>query len=487
MTTTKPKRFRLSIVGAIEDQPRLIRAYGRVPGGEIALVLSPLESRGILLSITKARTVVWEAEGADSPLIPESPAVVNEAIQRIREAQTSSRESGPTTLRGRWAGHLIVHDGVPQVALTRKLATYGVLRVTSHQEQGWKWHFERGARWFTDEDDGSTGGFATLSEVIEAGVIGAMQLVRPACAVRDTRRRAALDAAYAAKRPIRVPADPRDPTERLGRRRRRAASPPQPVEDGLPTPEAPRDAEGVHQLAEAITREAGPLTAITRSSWLWEDPVPLSEIASWFDANGFLAIGKQIRDYGGSIGVTRGEFITQIKASVRDAERASSVSDPALFKAARRQIRDLSKSVESAPAQMARARMLLRYTTALVHSPRCQGAERQQAMEALQRAVRAYEDARIAIVNGDPWDAVQTLRRIGERVALTAAKAAKACAHPAPKHTPCSCDAKPEKPKRRRRSPRRKSPPKKKDTSRDQQLLMLFSEAISAATTGPSS
>jgi len=35
---TKPKRFRLSLVNAAEDVPRLIRAYGRACMGEFALV-----------------------------------------------------------------------------------------------------------------------------------------------------------------------------------------------------------------------------------------------------------------------------------------------------------------------------------------------------------------------------------------------------------------------------------------------------------------
>ena len=35
------QRFRLALVNAAEDVPRVIRAYGRACGGEFALVLRP--------------------------------------------------------------------------------------------------------------------------------------------------------------------------------------------------------------------------------------------------------------------------------------------------------------------------------------------------------------------------------------------------------------------------------------------------------------
>ena len=51
--STKPKRFRLSLVNAAEDVPRLVRAYGRACMGEFALVLRPREQRGLLVLMTK--------------------------------------------------------------------------------------------------------------------------------------------------------------------------------------------------------------------------------------------------------------------------------------------------------------------------------------------------------------------------------------------------------------------------------------------------
>ena len=59
---------------------------------------------------------------------------------------------------------------------------------------------------------------------------------------------------------------------------------------------------------------------------------------------------------------------------------------------------------------------------------RSKGREQREAVESIQRASQAYESARTAILEGRSWDAQRTLRRIGERVALGAAKAARACA-----------------------------------------------------------
>jgi hypothetical protein len=77
---------------------------------------------------------------------------------------------------------------------------------------------------------------------------------------------------------------------------------------------------------------------------------------------------------------------------------------------------------------MERARKLIRYAASMSRSKLCQGKEQREAAEAVERAVAAYEDARKAINAGQAWDAVRTLRRIGERVALAAAKAARSCA-----------------------------------------------------------
>jgi hypothetical protein len=54
------KRFRLKITDKFEDRPRLITAYGRVKGGEVGLVLRPLDHRVLLVHITKEGARVWE-------------------------------------------------------------------------------------------------------------------------------------------------------------------------------------------------------------------------------------------------------------------------------------------------------------------------------------------------------------------------------------------------------------------------------------------
>ena len=69
--STKPKRFRLSFVGPIEDQPRLIRAYGRACDGEFALVMRPHEGRAVLVLITKkVGAFIWRSgEASDDGLV----------------------------------------------------------------------------------------------------------------------------------------------------------------------------------------------------------------------------------------------------------------------------------------------------------------------------------------------------------------------------------------------------------------------------------
>lgn len=54
------KRIRLNITDKFEDRPRLITAYGRVKGGEVGLVLRPLDHRVLLVHITKEGARVWE-------------------------------------------------------------------------------------------------------------------------------------------------------------------------------------------------------------------------------------------------------------------------------------------------------------------------------------------------------------------------------------------------------------------------------------------
>jgi len=501
--TAKPKRFRLSFVGPIEDQPRLIRAYGRACDGEFALVMRPSEGRAVLVLITKSDgAFVWRSgaeteddglvhakatvlrdgrtklrietgdhagvsflpyedlsasvghgelvevafapddqfahvrdagSGGDAPLRPETPITAREAVALIKAEQKNVPKSGPTTLRGRWTGTLSCEDGQPRVELRRKLATYGTLTVSSHMGSGWSWSFERSDKWFSDDGVSSGEGFATLSAAIEGGVLGAMSLVREACSFRDTRRRAAHDPAYAAKHPIKTPKPMRNPTERLGTRGRgrkaRVAAPPKPVEDGTPAPDVPQTPAALGRMAEEVSREGDALAELTGRRWIWEETTRASAIAEWFDDNGFQGLAEAITDYAATTTYPVGEFILALKKDLRVCETVHDDDpDPKVYAEAQRQIELLQASLTSTPAKMERARKLIRYASSMAQSPLCKGRDQRQAVEAARRAAEAYEEARAAILEGQSWDALKTLRRIGERVALSAAKAARSCA-----------------------------------------------------------
>ncbi len=81
--TTKPKRFRLNMVNAAEDVPRLVRAYGRACMGEFALVLRPREQRGVLVLMTKKDGArVWRS--GDPPVSDRVRATARIEGKRLR-------------------------------------------------------------------------------------------------------------------------------------------------------------------------------------------------------------------------------------------------------------------------------------------------------------------------------------------------------------------------------------------------------------------
>lgn len=260
-----------------------------------------------------------------------------------------------------------------------------------------------------------------------------MSLVREACSFRDTRRRAAHDPAYAEKHPIKPPKPMANPTERLGKRKRgrtrRAAPPPQPIEDGSPAPDVPATAAALGRMAEEVSREGDALAELSGRQWIWEETAPVSDVATWFDDNGFQGLAEAITDYAATTTYPVGEFIRALKKDLRDCETVHDDDpDPKVYAEAQRQIELLQASLTSTPAMMERARKLIRYASSMVQSPRCKGRDQKEAVEAVERATEAYEEARAAILEGRSWDALKTLRRIGERVALSAAKAARSCA-----------------------------------------------------------
>jgi len=272
------KRFRLDIVGKLEDHPRLLRAYGRVKGAEMALVLRPLEYAGLLVRIGKDGAQQWTPVGndvpmdwprvrartkvsplgrraivldgplamkgfhlktdaevgdgdvlsvavdvenkvavlapADSPQVPAIDVDPGDAVRAIKRLQLKTGKPGTTAFRGQWAGALVCGEGWPRVELRRKLASYGWLRIESGPD-GWTWRFERLEKWFSEADALQGETYATLVQAIDAGVLGALGLVQVACRVKDTRRRQALDRDWAENHPVRVPRATRNPIDRL--------------------------------------------------------------------------------------------------------------------------------------------------------------------------------------------------------------------------------------------------------------------------------
>ena len=216
------QRFRLALVNAAEDVPRVIRAYGRACGGEFALVLRPTESRGVLVHLGKDGAHAWRsADGRDAPSLPDISTTSEDAVTEVKVAQKALGRQGPITLRGQWSGYLHCDGGVPVVELRRKLATYAVLTIASRPTDGvWAWKVDRLERWFGGPGQ-DTGEAPSLMLAIEAGLASAMGLLGQVCSQRDSRRRGAYDTDWAEKHPVRPAKERQDPTQRLKPRKRR--------------------------------------------------------------------------------------------------------------------------------------------------------------------------------------------------------------------------------------------------------------------------
>jgi hypothetical protein len=492
----KPKRFRLNLVNAAEDVPRLVRAYGRACDGEFALVLRPREQRGVLVLVTKTDGArVWRSGDGDAPGMPAHTIEAADAVKLVKAEQKGLPKAGPITLRGQWSGYLHCDGGAPRVELRRKLAAYGVLTLTSSAEGAWSWAVERSEKWFSEPGE-DTGMAPTLLRAIEAGLARAMGLLGEACSHRDSHRRSAFDEQWAEKYPIRPAREGRDPTERLKvkppRASRKKAAPPRPVDAPVPSlPDVPATPSAMRRLEKEVTAEAEAISELRGVRWIWADSGARELAATWFAAQGLDVVADEIRTYDGSPDRPLDAFIDGLKADVR-AEGL----DAAAQTAALGELDRLREGLMEAPQLMERARKLIRYAAVMAESKLCQGKEKREANEAAKRAVQAYEDARAAIAKGRPVDGIRTLRRIGERVALTAAKASRSCAagqttltstireapaKPAPKRTRRARKA-PAKP--RVAAPAPAQPAGEVDAAKDKALLDAFSAAISAAMQG---
>ncbi len=427
MAEPTPKKFRLSFVNAAEDVPRLVRAYGRACDGEFALVLRPTEGRGVLALVRKKEGArVWrsgEAKGGDAPAAPAAELSAAEVVALVKAEQKAVPKPGPITLRGQWGGFLHCDGGAPRVELVRKLAAYGVLRIESAPGQSWTWRVERTEKWFS-KPGADTGTAATLVQAIEGGLSRAMGLLGEACSVRDSRRRAAMDSQYAVEHPVKPAKEGKDPTERIrvpaARAGRRKAAAPAPVDAPVALPDVPETTAALQRMADQVTAEADALAELRARRWVWEETDTAAEVQKWFAQNGLDHEAGEVA-----------AFIANPwdgATFLADLRRGLDGEEPEVEAAARAQVDRLEAWWVEAPQLMARARQLIRYAARLAESKLCKGREKREAVEALQRAVQAYDEARDAIAAGKPVDGVLTLRRIGERVALSAAKSARSCA-----------------------------------------------------------
>ena len=507
------KRFRLSIVGADEDMPRLVRAYGRACQGEFGLVLRPPEQHGVLVLVTKKDgAYVWEAkvEGkADSPPKPNLGATAAAAVALVKDAQKSPPKVGPVTLRGRWTGYLYCEGGQPRVELKRRLATYGTLWVFSNGADGWAWTFERDSKWFGRSGETYGKGLPTLLDALHIALLGAMTLVKDACSFRDTHRRAAHDDDYATKHPIKKREPKADPTERLKERAPKksragtAATAPKPKPAPAPrsvnardaVPEVPEDLGELRGMADKAADAGKELAAVSDVAPDWELVESPAVIAAWFEENGWQGIGEGITDYADDPTYPLGEFLDNVRKDLRASETVHDDDpDPKLYAEAREKIAALHTALLSAPVLLERARKLIRYARAMARSPLCRGREQKAALQAVEEAGKAYEAAREKIRRGHTWDPDRALRRVGEQVALAAAKAARSCASgqgalpPAPKKPTASRPPASKPPPRqppaeepRKRSPAKKPPAQAEvDADKDQALIDAFSKAFAA-------
>ncbi len=210
-----PEKFRLNILGADEDVPRLLLAYGRACGGEVAFVMRPRDNTALLVhQVKKQPAKVWRTDQGLAPSHPpEEDADPGAAVAEVKRTKANPPPAGPATLRGRWVGLLNCEDGTPSMRLERKVAAYGVLRLASKPDGRWTATFDRAPKWFSaakQESVERTG----LAEAIQAGMGLVVGLVSEACSFRDTRRRNTVDAEYAQVHPYQPPKAPKDPTER---------------------------------------------------------------------------------------------------------------------------------------------------------------------------------------------------------------------------------------------------------------------------------
>ncbi len=406
----------LTILGASEDVPRMITAFGRAWGGDTVLILRPRDNTGLLLHEAKKQAAtVWRTDLGLAPShAPELVVTPEDAVAEMKRTKANPPPAGPATLKGTWSGHLYV-DGAPVVKLARKVATYGTLQLTSTADGRWTAVFERAEKWFSKakQDSVTRSG---LAEAIAAGMGLVVGLVSEACSFRDTHRRNTVDPEYAVRYPVPPEREKKDRTERFAPKGIFKAVE---LENGW----AVVNAVGA-TVALFGKREKGRAqkhaTALTKGA-VAPSPTPTAtvspEIASGFGLSDMPGVRIPTLDEIPSPKVPSGAVSTaNIAEGVVAEARAIEVMADSLW------------GSSEAPELLGRAARLIKHAEALVRSPLCIGKEKHMALEDVRRAGDAYAQAHAALERGEKPDIVQTLRRIAERVSLAAARAGKSCA-----------------------------------------------------------
>ncbi len=161
-----------------------------------------------------------------------------------------------------------------------------------------------------------------------------------------------------------------------------------------------------------MTAEADALAALRGIPWVWIENSPGDDAAKWLTDHGLEDVASVVRGHEGGPDRALAVIVTDLKKRVNRPD----VDKPTRTDAVGR---------TEEPQLVEMARRLIRYAARMAESRLCRGKEQREAVDAVQRAVAAFEDARKAIADGAPVDGVRALRRIGERIAPTAAKAAR--------------------------------------------------------------
>lgn len=407
------EKFRLNIVGAEEDVPRVLLAYGLGCGGELALVVRPRDNTALLVhQIKKQPAKVWRTDLGLAPShAPELDAAPADAVAELRRMKSNPPPVGPATLKGTWKGTLFCTNGVPSVRLERRVASYGTLHLASTPDGRWTATFERAQKWFSQAKQESLTRSA-LTEAITAGMGLVVGLVSEACSYRDTHRRNAVDSEFAAQYPPRPAPEVRDPTERYkGKSSFRAVEQPDGwvvVNDvgAVVAKFGAREKGKAEKHASALTRGTAPAATVS------------SDIASGFGLTGMpgVMVVPTLAEIPMPDAPAYPTSVATLAASTeKEAQALEGLAD------------SLWGTTEAADL-LGRAGKLLRHAEALVKSPLCSGKEQKMAWEDLRRGAEAYAQARDAFERGEKPDIVSTLRRISERVSLASARAAKSCA-----------------------------------------------------------